>query len=489
MIAAAALSALSGAVALSYEILWYRAFSFASGGTARTFPLLLGAYLAGLAVGAAAARRFCREGGAPPLGPLGAFVVAANFAGFLVIPALAALSARGAPWTAALPLVAAAAAGLGAVFPLVSHVAVPPDARAGARVAWLYLANIAGSAAGSGVTGFVLLDAWPIRTISTALGWGGLAIGAAVFGFAPRRLAAIAAVGTALAAAAPALFDGLYEKLQFKGDYRPETRFAHVVETRSGVITVTRDGRIFGGGVYDGAFNTSLEDDVNLVVRAYALAGLHAAPREVLVIGLSSGSWTRVLSQLPGVERVTVVEINPGYLRLLPLFPEVAGILRDPKVRVEIGDGRRWLARRPDRRFDLIVSNTTFHWRSNATNLLSREFLEIVRARLKPGGIFFYNTTESDRVQRTGAEAFPYALRIYSGLALGESPVRFDRERWLEAMRRYPHPGPAPSEGCLREIAERLEANLETRESILARTRGARPVTDDNMGTEWEWGP
>jgi predicted membrane-bound spermidine synthase len=489
MIVAAALAALSGAVALSYEILWYRAFSFASGGSARAFPLLLGAYLAGLAFGAAGARRFCREGSAPPLGPLGAFVVLANVGGFLVIPALAALSARGASWTAALPLVAAAAGGLGAVFPLVSHAAVPPDARAGARVARLYLANIAGSAAGSFVTGFLLLDLWTIRTISTALALAGLAIGAAAFGFRPVRWAATAAAGAALAAAAPALFDGLYEKLQFKGEYRPEMRFAHVVETRSGVITVTPDGRIFGGGIYDGAFNTSLARDVNLIVRAYALAGVHPAPREVLVIGLSSGSWTRVLSRLPGVERVTVVEINPGYLRLVPLFPEVAGILDDPKVTIEIGDGRRWLARRSERRFDLIVSNTTFHWRANATNLLSREFLEIVRSRLKPGGIFFYNTTESDRVQRTGAEAFPHALRIYSCLAVGEAPLRFDRARWLEAMRRYPHDGPPPSEERLREMADRIEANLETRERLLARTRGARPVTDDNMGTEWTWRP
>lgn len=484
---AVALSALSGAVALSYEILWFRAFSFASGGSARTFPLLLGAYLAGLAVGAAGARRFCREGAAPPLGPLGAFIVLANAAGFLVIPALAMLSARGTPWTGALPLVGVAAAGLGAVFPLVSHAAVSPDARAGLRVGWLYLANIVGSAAGSCVTGFVLLDAWSIRTIATVLGLSGLGIGAAVLGRVPARLAAVAAAGAALAASAPGLFDGLYEKLQFKEAYRADVRFAHVVETRSGVITVTPDGRIFGGGVYDGAFNTSLDRDINLIVRAYALAGLHPAPREVLVIGLSSGSWTRVLSQLPGVECVTAVEINPGYLRLIPLFPEVAGILEDPRVRVEIGDGRRWLARRPERRFDLIVSNTTFHWRSNATNLLSREFLEIVRSRLKPGGIFYYNTTESDRVQRTGAEAFPHALRVYNCLALGDAPLRFDRGRWLEAMRRYPHSGPVLSEARLRELADRLEANLETRESLLVRTRGALPVTDDNMGTEWEW--
>ncbi len=52
-----------------------------------------------------------------------------------------------------------------------------------------------------------------------------------------------------------------------------------------------------------------------------------------------------------------------------------------------IDDGRRWLLGNPDRRFDAIVQNTTWHWRSHATNLLSAEYFELVATRLEPGGI------------------------------------------------------------------------------------------------------
>ena len=61
---ALAVAALSGFIALSYEIVWYRLFAYASGGTAPAFALLLGFYLYGLAAGGLVARWICR--GKPP---------------------------------------------------------------------------------------------------------------------------------------------------------------------------------------------------------------------------------------------------------------------------------------------------------------------------------------------------------------------------------------------------------------------------------------
>jgi spermidine synthase len=68
----------------------------------------------------------------------------------------------------------------------------------------------------------------------------------------------------------------------------------------------------------------------------------------------------------------------------------VAGVVDHPKVRIEIDDARRWLVRNRERRFDVIVSNTTPHWRAHVTNLLSAEFLALAKSRLNPGGILFY---------------------------------------------------------------------------------------------------
>ena len=134
----------------------------------------------------------------------------------------------------------------------------------------------------------------------------------------------------------------------------PSLAFRHLVETRSGVVGVSQDGTVYGGGVYDGRFNTDLVHDTNGIFRAFAIVGVHPKPSEVLMIGLSSGSWAQVIANCAGVAHLTIVEINPGYLRLIGQYPAVAGILRNPKVQIEIDDGRRWLVRNPHKKFDLM---------------------------------------------------------------------------------------------------------------------------------------
>lgn len=493
MILALVLSALSGWVALSYEIVWYRMLSFATRGLASSFGLLLAAYLLGLAAGALLAERLLR-GPSPLLRSLGRYVLVSSALSYLVVPAASLImTLESFSWIATLPLVAVAAAGQGTVFPLLAEASVRSDERVGERVSWLYAANIAGSVGGTLVTGALLTDLLSVRSLSLVL----LAGGAAVAFLASRRdgerpifLLAGGAAVVLLAAASGALFDRLYERLQWKENDRPSRRFAHVVETRSGVITVEEDGTLYGGGIYDGAYNTDPRQGGNEILRAYAAAGLHPAPRDVLIIGLSSGSWATVLAGMPGVERLTAVEINPGYVGLLSKYPPVAGLLTNPKVRIEVEDGRRWLVRNSRARFDLIVANV-WNWRAGSSNLLSKEFLGIVRSRLKEGGVFFYNTTGSARVLRTGLDAFPQALRIGSFLALSDGPLQLDLAAVRAALEHARTPegpcfagegGAAALERCLKTIS----GYPVSREKLEAAAAGAAPITDDNMGTEWE---
>ncbi len=411
-------ASLAGFIALGYELLWYRVISFATGGLAKSFAVLLGTYLAGIAAGSVLAQNLCRRQSSTAARGyftwIGLFVVAANLAGFMVVPFTAATAAHWG-WAGALPLVFAAAALLGAVFPLIAHATTAPDARSGQHLSYLYLGNIVGSAAGSFVMGFILMDIFPLQTLAAGLAVLGVLTGAALLAAAqvsPRRLmtsmAACVAIAGVVWLSAPALFVHVYEKLQFKQRWvEGSPGFTHVVETRSGVITVTPDATIFGGGIYDGKFNTDLVHDSNLIVRAYAISAFHPAPKNVLMIGLSSGSWAQVIASHPQVEKLTIVEINPGYLQLIPQYPAVASVLKNPKVEIVIDDGRRWLLRNPASKFDMIVANSTYHWRSGATNLLSRDFLELARNHLNPGGVHYYNTTQSLDVLLTGATVFP----------------------------------------------------------------------------------
>src|SRR5205814_935014 len=70
-------------------------------------------------------------------------------------------------------------------------------------------------------------------------------------------------------------FDSLYENLTCGN--RPETRtaFARVVENRNGVISVTQEAAVFGGGVYDGYFRIDPSHDSNLIIRGLVLSASH----------------------------------------------------------------------------------------------------------------------------------------------------------------------------------------------------------------------
>ena len=516
------LAAATGFLSLSYEIVWVRYFSFVSGTSALAFGLVLGAFLAGVALGSFAASALCegdrqRDGA---LRALIAVIILGSTAGFFYVPASDWLITSGASKFVYGPImlfgIAAAAGLMGSVLPLLSELSIAPDGRAGANLSRLYLANIAGAVAGSLGTGFVLMDHLGLGTLSAVLAIAGLSLGLTLLVGGPRQpfdrfvSAACGAGIVAVAAGATPLFSGVYDRILFRTAYSGAASFAfgHVVSTvenKHDVINVTSDKVAFGGGMYDGVISVDLIDDRNNLERPFALSLFSPAPRDVLMIGLGTGAWAQVLAAHPQLKKLTIVEINPGYLQIISRYPEVASLLRDPKVKVDIDDGRRWLNRHPNRKFDAIIQNTTWFFRSNASDLLSREYLELGLAHLKKQGVIMYNTTNSDRAQLTACLTAPAAMRLSTTMVISNDFLSPDPARWenillayeingrrvidptsaqqrrrLAALRADIQAMPAPGE-------QRPPAFLESCRSILARTAGLQPITDDNMGEEWNF--
>jgi spermidine synthase len=505
---AAFVAGASGFIALSYEILWYRLYSFVSWGAPRAFGVLLAVYLLGIAIGSYRARVHTSEGITARAGTLvlARTLFVSTLLCYLVAPALA-FAATITHWLFALVAVAAATAVLGAILPLVSHLAIRPDDEAGARLSYLYLANILGSTAGSLLTGFVAMDHLSTRGVALLLALLGLALATVVFFASGLRtmklashLAEVACAALGVMVLSRPLFDQLYERLLYKWRFTKDAHFTEMIENRSGVISVTPDGRVWGSGAYDGAINTSIKSNQNWIVRAYTVAALHPNAKRVLMVGLASGSWAEVLANAPGLESLTIVEINPGYLELIAKHPEVAPVLRNPKTTIVIDDGRRWLLGHPEAKFDAMVMNTSWYWRAHMSDLLSTEFLQIARAHLSPGGLLFFNTTSSHDVWKTALTVFPYALRVVNFAAVSDSPVTFDKKVWKEALLTYRLEGvpildPANPEDrtaldALVAFADTIHGPpdhyaLESRENLVARMSDGSIITDDNMVCEW----
>ncbi len=501
---------LTGFISLSYEILWVRLYSFVSASRAWAFGVLLGSYLIGLALGSLWSLRFQGDGsegrGQQELRALAGFVGMANGFGFLVVPVVSWMVVWiHFGWT--FPIVVVAAALLGAALPLICHYAIPPDEKAGARLSYLYLGNILGAGAGSLLTGFVLMDRFTIAQISVILVVLGflLVFGLDYFSGKRGRLLAVRAGGVVIASAlalvaSGPLFDGLYERLQYKEDYDHQKRFTMVVESRFGVITVDDDEKIFGGGIFDGVLTTDLSPG-SWTIRPYFISAVHSDPKEVLVIGLSGGTWTQILASHPQVDSVTAVEINAAYSeRIIPKVASSKSILKNPKVEIIIDDGRRWLRRNPERKFDAVVINCTYHWREHATNLLSKEFMEQIRDHLKPGGIYLFNATGSERAAKTATEVFPDTVTVLNNVLSSNRLLTFDRERWRRVLSDYRIDGQLvfePDEsGQIDDIVSMIDTRgdreidisrrILSRDQILEDTKDLEIITDDNLGHEFE---
>ncbi len=167
----------SGAAALVYEVLWVRLLCLVVGNTVQATTTVLGAFMAGLALGSAAAARWLSP---PRLAPLrtyalfelgiAAWALLLPFLLELPIPLYRAL--YGGPWlgfariACSFVVLLPATALMGATLPVLAQ-AVAGKATAGRAVGLLYAVNTFGGVTGTLVSGFWALPA--IGTTGTAL--------------------------------------------------------------------------------------------------------------------------------------------------------------------------------------------------------------------------------------------------------------------------------------------------------------------------------
>ena len=505
---AAFLAALAGFVGLGFEIAWFRVFAIASGDRAPAFALLLATFLAGIAAGAYVCEKFTADlDPAIVLRTVGKLLLLAGALSPFLPGLVASLLAHNLNYLWSAPAFFLVAGMVGCILPLLCQLSVVADEKAGRKVGLIYASNIAGSVLGSLGIGFIWMQFFGLRAIALQLAALAVIAGAALLLYRSAASvkrpvwswALILVSAVALPLSLPT-FHLLYERLIFGASPESHIPFARIVENRNGVVCVTRENAVFGGGVYDGYFLIDPAHDANKTLRAFALMAIHPAPKRVLMIGLSSGSWAQILINAPHVEHFDVVEINPGYLKLIPDYPVVRSLLQNPQLHVYIDDGRRWLMAHPDEKYDMIVSNTTFHWRDHSTPLLSREFFQMIRGHLNPSGLYYFNTTESNEAIATALGVYPYGLRIMNFLVVSDKPIVFDRQRWfntlldyrIDAQRPFDPVNPATSVilPAYNAFADTLYApprliGLENSDSLRQRLGAQKWITDDNMGQEW----
>jgi spermidine synthase len=110
-------------------------------------------------------------------------------------------------------------------------------------------------------------------------------------------------------------------------------------------------------------------------------------PEDVLVVGLGSGVTLHSVLTHP-VREVECIELEDAVVRGAHFFATFNhNPLDDPWTRLIVNDARNHL-RVTDRPYDVIISEPSNPRIPGAANLFTKEFFDLVKARLKPNGVF-----------------------------------------------------------------------------------------------------
>ena len=154
----------------------------------------------------------------------------------------------------------------------------------------------------------------------------------------------------------------------------------------------------------------------------------HGAPKKVAVLGGGDGMAVREILKYPGVESITLVELDPAMTRLFAEQPTLArlnaGSLSSPKLKIDNTDAFQWLDQ-TEEIFDVIVVDFPDPTNFSIGKLYSNSFYALLDRRLSASGYAVVQTTSPlvarqsfwtvvQTIESAGLAATPYHAHVPS---------------------------------------------------------------------------
>jgi spermidine synthase len=515
-----ALYACAGGIAMGYEVLWSQIVAPFTSTRGAAFALVLAVYLTGLALGSATWARIADR----IVNRWAAFGFLIALSGVLAVLTYAGLGSwlpRGqdalGAWVggvsgshalgmyarfllAATAIVLPATLALGAAFPAAVRL-TGEAAAAGRSVGRVAAWNMAGAIAGTLLVGFVAVPQLGLARTLFLLAVMSCAIGAIAVMVSPSRNLLTAAVSAALLLASVAAATQL-----------PQDRLGTLLaQSRGGQLDFYQEGA--GGAVgvlsqqtpagefrrlYISGVSNSGDSLASLrYMRLQALLPLmiHGGqPRSAMVIALGTGITCGALLADPDLTRRVCVELLPEVVQAAGRFHGNLGVAQDRRVEIRLADGRHELLRSAET-WDLITLEPPPPSAAGVVNLYSREFYELAKRRLAPGGMVAQwwplptqNLEDSRSLVRSFADAFPHVsvwtTEVHEMLLVGSmEPMALDVPT---IVARFSRPGvsSALAEVGVDSAAAMLATWVTDRDGLLAFSGDAPAVTDDRPRIE-----
>ncbi|MBV9401642.1 MAG: fused MFS/spermidine synthase [Bryobacterales bacterium] len=481
--------ALSGACALGAEVVWTRLMGYLMGATVYVFSIILAVFLTGLALGSWIGSLLVRS--VRPKAALGwcqillcggiawtAYMISDSLPYWPINPMLAQspwftfqIDLARCLWTILPPTIL-----WGASFPL-ALAAIRKTGDPGRMVGAVYAANTLGAIAGAlGVS--LILVPW-IGTQQTQRLLLLVSAASALFTLVPhirerRSLATTIALTAALLIAGRLAsgLDAVPGELIAYGRRMPlnvgQSEILYTAEGRNSSVAISR--------WYNGATYVNVNGHVEATTEIYDMklqrmvghlpALLHPNPKSVLGIGFGAGVSAGTFTRYPGIEHITVCEIEPVIPPTSTRYfgPQNYSVMLNPKTRIVYDDARHYVLTTRDK-YDIIASDPLDVFVKGTAALYSKEYFDVVKQHLNPGGMFtlYVPLYESDEKTvrselATFFASFPYGSvwantrdgQGYDMVFMGQAdPLKIDLD---EIQARWNRPDYAPVVQSLREV-------------------------------------
>jgi predicted membrane-bound spermidine synthase len=312
----------------------------------------------------------------------------------------------------------------GFAFPLAARLTPLPAGKAARAMSRAYAWESFGALAGGMIYTFILVGRCRPVVIIALLALPVLAAAGVIAGKI-RKVALLAAVlavalmdlGALLGGGARAL-DSRLTRLRWQGMSSSElvasrdTRFQNLqLGSSSGQYSLFANGQL--AAVFP-------DDEANELLAAQ-LISQHPRPRDILVIGDACAGLARQLLRFP-IDSLTAVEVDRGFSELIVQHVGEAdrAVLRDPRLRLLVLDGRRFaaLAARHEAqgggRYDLVFIHQPDAWTAQLNRYYTREFFQDLERALKPGGVVALRLASAENY--ASEIVAPYTAVIYRTL-------------------------------------------------------------------------
>jgi spermidine synthase len=520
---------LSGFAAMGMEIVWLRHFNLLLGGFRAVFSLVLTIILTGIGTGALIGGVMNRWSAKPVqrLMLVQALLSATMLLGLVsnsfadldverhaIEATLAGLSPFGRRlaelWYNARPMLVELGVPsllMGGAFPLANAVIQHAERAVGTRAGALYLTNTAGAVCGSLVVGYVLLPLFGMQASTTILA---LVAALPILPLAliiDRRAVLGAVLAPALiAAVAVGWWLRLSPDYVLRRSLAPLSASQRLVTLHEGVTEVVAVTEVPGRGrslMTNGhaMSSTALLDQRYMRALAHIPLLLSSAthPSRVLVIGFGVGNTTQAATLHPSIKRVDVADLSRAILEHAGYFHETnKDVLRDPRVRIYVNDGRQHLLMQPAASYDLITLEPPPIAHAGVAALYSREFYELSRTRLKAGGYlsqwlpaYQVPAETSLAMVRAFIDVFPVSV-LLSGmqgelLLVGTSgaSIEVDPDRLARALEQSPRVADDMRRLDLGTVIEIVGTFVGSADTLARATRDSLPMSDDRPLQEY----